>query len=330
MGDLFLYVTVRDGALRVEFIDPDAPGEPPPGEPPLAATAGGGLAAIALDARGTQQELELLESRLAALRGAVEQPSWRERKDTVLALTGLQDFWRSPDRFEILGQYEYQGRIEAGVRRTASLLERLRRRSREQLPTHLLASVAQTLRLLEQARADVEQGRPHAAFLEVEGGLEIGRPAPHCDEFAAELGRMYLGWAERRHMRAATLEERPGGERLPYRLRLAVSGFGACSILAWEHGVHVLETPRSGPRDFERSRARVRVVPQRGDPGDGSADALRAAALAALGAEEGGEPRIVRRYRAEPSPLVRDGVRGWRSGRLDRVLAGDFDLIAEL
>jgi hypothetical protein len=26
---------------------------------------------------------------------------------------------------------------------------------------------------------------------------------------------------------------------------------------------------------------------------------------------------------------VRDAVRGWRSGRLERVLAGDFDLIRE-
>ena len=25
--------------------------------------------------------------------------------------------------------------------------------------------------------------------------------------------------------------------------------------------------------------------------------------------------------------LVRDGVRGWRTGRLDRVLAGEFDVI---
>ena len=39
------------------------------------------------------------------------------------------------------------------------------------------------------------------------------------------------------------------------------------------------------------------------------------------------ELRVCRRYRAEPSPLVRDSVRGWRSGRLDRVLAGEFDVI---
>jgi ATP-dependent Clp protease ATP-binding subunit ClpC len=35
----------------------------------------------------------------------------------------------------------------------------------------------------------------------------------------------------------------------------------------------------------------------------------------------------VRRYRGTPSPLVRDSVRGWRTGRLERVFAGDFDLV---
>ena len=47
-----------------------------------------------------------------------------------------------------------------------------------------------------------------------------------------------------------------------------------------------------------------------------------------LGDGAGTTLEIVRRYREEPSPLARDRVRGWRTGRLDRVLAGDFDLIA--
>ena len=36
---------------------------------------------------------------------------------------------------------------------------------------------------------------------------------------------------------------------------------------------------------------------------------------------------VVRRYRERPSPLVRDSASGARSGHLDLVLAGDFDLI---
>jgi ATP-dependent Clp protease ATP-binding subunit ClpC len=37
---------------------------------------------------------------------------------------------------------------------------------------------------------------------------------------------------------------------------------------------------------------------------------------------------MVRRYRNGASPLVRDIPAGWRTGRLDAVLRGDFDLIA--
>jgi ATP-dependent Clp protease ATP-binding subunit ClpC len=37
---------------------------------------------------------------------------------------------------------------------------------------------------------------------------------------------------------------------------------------------------------------------------------------------------IVRRYREGPAPIVRDVAAGWRSGRLDAVLGGDFDLLS--
>ena len=68
----------------------------------------------------------------------------------------------------------------------------------------------------------------------------------------------------------------------------------------------------------------VQVVARPLEPADGAAE-LRAQATAALS----GTPvstTVVRRYREQPSPLVRDSVRNWRTGRVDRVLAGDFDL----
>jgi hypothetical protein len=36
---------------------------------------------------------------------------------------------------------------------------------------------------------------------------------------------------------------------------------------------------------------------------------------------------VVRRYRAGPSPLVRNADGSWRSGKFDAVLRGDFDLL---
>jgi ATP-dependent Clp protease ATP-binding subunit ClpC len=329
-GDQFLYVTLRDRALDVQFIDPDAPNES--AATPEVASAGDAqlsLITVAREARGSAEELALAEAHFEDLRAAVESEPWLERKRDALEMTSLQDFWRSPDRFDILGQYEYQGRIEAGVRRTGSLLERLRRGGRDRAPTQLLASVAQTLMLLEVARQDVEEGRPQAAFLEVRGALEGGLPNPGCDDFARQIGGMYQRWGEKRRMRVDTLDEVTGDAHKPYALLLAVSGFGAYSILTPEAGLHVLETPNDPRRGFARHRASVQIVAQQGDPGDGGLDALRKAARTTLAALESGEPRIVRRYRSEPSPLVRDSVRGWRSGRLDRVLEGDFDLMAQ-
>jgi ATP-dependent Clp protease ATP-binding subunit ClpC len=39
---------------------------------------------------------------------------------------------------------------------------------------------------------------------------------------------------------------------------------------------------------------------------------------------------VVRRYRNAPAPLVRSMNGGWRTGRVDAVLRGDFDLIAAM
>jgi hypothetical protein len=39
-------------------------------------------------------------------------------------------------------------------------------------------------------------------------------------------------------------------------------------------------------------------------------------------------PKVVRRYREKPSPLIRDSVRGWKSGKVNVVFAGDFDVMS--
>jgi hypothetical protein len=45
----------------------------------------------------------------------------------------------------------------------------------------------------------------------------------------------------------------------------------------------------------------------------------------------GGDPvAVVRRYRLDASPLVRDVSQGWRTGRHELVLNGDFDLLADV
>jgi hypothetical protein len=96
-------------------------------------------------------------------------------------------------------------------------------------------------------------------------------------------------------------------------LRYGVSGLAAYALLSDEDGLHVLETP-VGERGFDRIAVRVTVKP---------VPVYYPVLPASVEPTASGE--IVRRYRLEPSPLVRDR-RGWRTGRAERVLAGDFDL----
>jgi ATP-dependent Clp protease ATP-binding subunit ClpC len=76
---------------------------------------------------------------------------------------------------------------------------------------------------------------------------------------------------------------------------------------------------RDSGKVVDREQVRVLVAP-RPSGTDGSAALVPPAVAVA-------EPTvIVRRYRPGRASLVRDSIRGYRTGRLDRVLAGDFDL----
>ena len=136
---------------------------------------------------------------------------------------------------------------------------------------------------------------------------------------------MYQKWAKKRRMHLKVLHEEDGEGIQPYNFIMAVSGFGAYSILKLESGVHVFETPKA-EKSFQRHNIRVRVVAQPEIP-EQEEEAFLAQARDAFAREEVSATVIVRRYRQEPSPLVRDSIRKWRTGRIDRVLDGDFDLV---
>jgi ATP-dependent Clp protease ATP-binding subunit ClpC len=244
-------------------------------------------------------------------------------------MTSSPGFWTSPDRFGVLGQAEYLDRIEHGVKGAGSLLERLlgsRPGTRERYPAELVGRLAQQLYLLEAACVGVRDGLPREAFVLLESGRDAQTEAAPAHDFARRLGGMYRAWAAKRRMQLQVLEESVGGARRPYRLLLAVSGYAAYPILRFEAGLHVLELPSGNGETLRRCKVRVRVVPQPDAPAGHDRDAARRQAQAALDAASPSKLAVVRRYRETPA-LVRDRVRGWRSGKLDRILAGDFDLV---
>ena len=152
-------------------------------------------------------------------------------------------------------------------------------------------------------------------------------------EAAAASARRRAAWCAAAARYVSRLVQQPAhaaaescrrGDAVAILPMLLISGFGAHRVLQRECGLHVLELadghsgaePGDGPRPARRHAA-----------------GRRAARQACERSSQGVRPRrrsstVVRRYRGEPSPLVRDADGGWRSGRLDAVLRGDFDLIA--
>ncbi len=329
-GDQFLFLRSDGHAIQAEFVDPDAPDpeaapEPVAEEAAPAATALR-LAGVALAPRGTADELRLLESTYERLAALVGSERWHARKRDALEATRRDGFWESDARHAVLEDIELLDRIEAALRSARSIAQRLRgtaRAPRPRYPRGMLGRLAEQLYLVDAASRARDEARPQDALLVVEAFADPQLPADTNEAFARRLAGMYRAWARRRRMRLSEIDA--GGLGPSTVAALAVSGLGAFVILEPESGLHVLECP-GADRAISRARARVRVLPQpelRSVSGRPALDGLRAA----LASADDPSPTVVRHYRESPSPLVRDHVRGWRTGRLDRVLEGDFDLV---
>jgi ATP-dependent Clp protease ATP-binding subunit ClpC len=334
-GDQFLIVRHQADGLEVEFVDPnireEEPGRKPAAVPGGAETeAGRGLTSIMLEPAGTPGEVDCLARHFESIRAILEAESWTQNKQAALELMSQPGFWSSPERFSVLGDLEFLDRIEAGFDTAGSLLEKLTHSSahrRTNMPRHLTERLAQQLYLLTCACESVRDNAPRDAFLKVEAVRESATLGHINRDFARRLGSMYRAWAGRRRMSFKLLRESEPQEDDAYQLLAAVSGFGAYRILLPEDGLHILEIP-GDEKDFLRAKVQVRIAPQPHEPAGESLRCWIAQAEKAFAAAAKEVTAVARRYRERPSPLVRDGRRNWRTGRFDRVLAGDFDLFS--
>ena len=311
-GDQFLFVRSDGRAVQVEFVDPD--GAPVPAKVAHGPIEPQSLRALAREALGTDDELESLRRELQELQQHLAEPHWAKQKAEAYAAMGGADFWTSPQRHEVLGRAELMSRIEESVANAGERLAELSGKAGEPAaePLRALASKAFLLQLAVDA---FERGEAQEAYLGVAPVHD-----PHGDEaatvaFARELVGMYRAWAKRRGMEWRLLGD--GGAVV-----IAVSGFAAWPLLSLEAGLHVLESADEHTRP---SRVRVSVVAQPAQPASGAAELQLAKEC--LKPAQAATPSIVRRYRRGPSPEVRDRVRGWRTGKWDRVLGGEFDVM---
>ena len=322
-GDQFLFLSARDGKIAVEFVGLE-PEEAEAGDlldvdEDSQADLDGDVRRIV---RAGVRRGEEREALLAALAGIESQVSGELalRKEFLLQEMQGEGFWERPERQAILAEIEYLDRLEAASETARRLGERLRASEEERAIGDVGELLGIRLHVLQAALAGLDSGAPFELFLR----LHLSdNDEPEAQDFLSQLAAMYSGWAKRRGMTVHPLAD-GADERLFH-----VSGLGVAAILADEHGLHLLELVEresDGQTEVERIAVSVEVAGlERGQAPEPEPQALLRQARASLEVEPFSS-RVVRRYRLGPDALVRDAVRGYRTGRAERVLAGDFDL----
>jgi ATP-dependent Clp protease ATP-binding subunit ClpC len=324
-GDQFVFVRSDGRAIQAEFVDPDAEIPSPVAEPAAGPVELPALASMMLAPSGSDAELAALENESASVEATIQSAEWEQLKGRLSAAMLQSGFWSRPDRFETLARLALLDRVRAAADTAQSLRSRLARGTERagKSSRELIARLALQLYLVKEGIRDAIDGEPIEAAIVIEPALEKPAEREATRAWCGQLLDMYRAWAKNRnmHLTEARGDNNADGDALPM---LLISGFGAHRLLKREAGLHVLELA-DDDRGPSRATARVRVAAA--PLGDLTPDKLRRALKEAF--DRAGVPtNVVRRYRGDPSPLVRDMAAGWRSGRFDAVLRGDFDLIA--
>ncbi len=336
-GDQFLFVRSDGRALQVEFVDPDASATPEPKAEGMDAPAGASgltLQRMMLHPQGVAAESAALVADARSVERELEGERWMSMMSTLAVRMEAPDFWHLPDRQQVLSRFEVMDRVKAAAATATGLAARLSRPesssgSGGRYSRDLVARLASQLFIVRHGIDDVVSDAAVEVVLTVQPVLEGGTKGAESAESAEwcdQLGDMYRAWAVRRGMRLAEVTSGAGIPALARsRPLFLISGFGASRLLQDEIGLHVLDHDEAG--DTHRAVARVIVAPSPAVLPDGEAEqfTLLSAALTRVPVPSA----VVRRYQIDSSPLIRDLKHGWRTGRVDQVFDGNFDLMRE-
>ena len=321
-GEQFLFVRGDGRALQVEFVDPDQESTPrgdPNVEmaPPLPVDGDRAtLASIILQPNGSASERTLLHGKILSLQAALNADAFDVVRSEFAAAMQADGFWNRPDRFVLLARYALLDRVSAAIGTAKSLEGRLQRTIKAGSHSRVLAArLASQVYTVELGLVDARHGTVADCVLAVQPAFESPGERASSAAWCDQLVVMYRQWATLRNMQISA-------HRIGDTSVLVIGGFGAWATLRFEPGLHVLdqETDTS-----TRVTGRVKVAAD--DPVGPMSPSQRERRWASLLVAAPTSAEVVRRYRAGASPLVRDARTGWRTGRLDLVLSGNFDLV---
>jgi ATP-dependent Clp protease ATP-binding subunit ClpC len=324
-GDQFLFVRSDGKSLQVEFVDPDAsaPITPRldvpmvPGGPDLT------LARMMLQPTGAPAERAALVAELQRVESRFTDDRWVGLEAELAAQMQRPDFWSQANRAAILSRFEVMDRVKAAAGTARGLATRLERSVNfsGRYSRDLIVRLASQLFLVNHGIEDTMTDAPVEVALAVQPVLDQTRHAEVSTRWCERLLEMYRKWAARRGMQVSEVGVPES------RLNLfVISGFGAARLLSPESGLHVLDYEDSD--EAGRTVARVTVKPTPLVLPESTTEQW--VLLAALLGKGAAPASIVRRYRVDSSPVIRDLKHGWRTGRTELVFEGHFDLIAEV
>ena len=326
-GDQFVFVRSDGRAIQAEFVDPD--GDAPATREPAHGAAGKppALPEMILAPEGTAAEVAGSRRRACRHRGGAGSPrSWEDLKARPLAgsmaAAGFLDAARPPrhpgaaraDGSREGGDEHRRG--PAGAARQGHGADRAAPRASwwRGSPCSCTSS--------RKASATCSRRRPSRSRCRSSrrwrsaGDRQATRA--WCAQRAGHVPRLgrATGTCNSRRS-AATSAAQPAAGSL-------ISGFGAHRLL-----VAGGRPACAGAPMRRRAQPGHGARPARRGAARRSARATSCAAPSRTRFSRGPQPHaVVRRYRSDPSPLVRNMNGSWRTGRLDAVLRGDFDLIA--
>jgi len=321
-GEQFLFVRSGGEGIQAEFVDPDAEvdaaDESLPTVPAVPAQEFA-LASVILTPKRTQSEFQMLKAEYEEIGRTLQSAEWEELKARLTDEMASADFWTRPNRFGTLARFALMDRVKSATETANALLGRVARYSRSPRPysAELSSRLALQLHLIKEGIKDAVDDAPIEVALVIEPVFDGAGDRQATIAWCRKLVSMYRAWAAKRRMHVGELSGAGKDRDTPI---IVVSGFGAHRILSPEAGLHVYE-PSEGAASRVTARVRIGIVPL----GDVPAAKERHVIVKAL--DDAPRPNaVVRRYREEP-PLVRDAGGKWRTGRLDLVLGGEFDLL---
>ena len=326
-GDQFLLIKAAGDELAVEFIDPDEPLERESVEKTTPkVTKNLSIERLMFDSTGAQAETKYLLGRSNTLGETLKATAWQSRKEELDKTSYATDFWSDAGRFSILGRLQIIDQIESAYETIQSILERLNHLSAKVAQTDLIQRMARQLFLLNRSVSDLENTVPQDAFIQIQ--LMKDKPPSAPEEIVFDnICKMYENWAENRRMKITEISATPTANKHSMVTSYAVSGFACYSLLLPENGLHLWELPgESTPDPKDRIQLKVVVIAQADKPTKTRKEFTENAAKLFQEKEEDAFS-IVRRYAQYPTPLVRDAKTKTRTGRLETVMQGNFDVI---